>query len=331
MMHEDDMSENRITFTVLGGFLGAGKTTLVNRILASAGNTRFAVMVNDFGALNIDESLIASQDGQVTQLANGCICCSLSGGLVDAMLDLMRYRDQIDHILIEASGVSNPSRIMDFARIDADLRPGLTLVLVDVTRLADQLDDSRLQETLLDQLDSADVFLLTKTDLGTDAQIAACKQVLTTRSPRVPIVPLAHDDKNFARFLVFGATDDDVSEANSTPHSHSNHSHGGDLVHDFSSIALTASKSIERIDFSRICKGFSRDILRGKGVINFAEGAMVWQQTGRLVEFTPFVKSNDGAAPEMSRLIVIAPDRPDEIAKAFGELGFTAYDDGAST
>lgn len=315
--------DDRIVFTVLGGFLGAGKTTLVNRILAGAGDTRFAVMVNDFGALNIDESLIASTDGQVTQLANGCICCSLSGGLVDAMLDLMRYSDQIDHILIEASGVSNPSRIMDFARIDGDLRPGLTLVLVDVTRLADQLDDQRLCDTLLDQLDSADLFLLTKSDLAAEGQLATCRDILERRAPRVPIVTMNPDDDDFARFLVFGATDGPASHKQQ----HDHHDHGVGLAHDFASIALVAEKPITRIEFARICKGFSQDILRGKGIIVFADGPMVWQQTGRFIEFTPYEAGDGKENPEMSRLIVIAPERPDEIAAAFAALGFSAYTD----
>ena len=82
----------RVTFTVIGGFLGAGKTSLLNTVLAQAKDTRFAVLVNDFGALNIDQSLIVSADSQIMQLSNGCICCSLAGGLVDAMVALMKYR-----------------------------------------------------------------------------------------------------------------------------------------------------------------------------------------------------------------------------------------------
>ena len=76
----------QVTFTVIGGFLGAGKTSLLNNMLAQASDTRFAVLVNDFGALNIDQSLIKSANSQIMQLSNGCICCSLAGGLVDAMV-----------------------------------------------------------------------------------------------------------------------------------------------------------------------------------------------------------------------------------------------------
>ena len=81
--------DQQITFTVIGGFLGAGKTSFVNRLLANADEIRFAILVNDFGALNIDQSLIVSQNSQIMQLSNGCICCSLAGGLVDAMVSLM--------------------------------------------------------------------------------------------------------------------------------------------------------------------------------------------------------------------------------------------------
>lgn len=307
-----------INFTVIGGFLGAGKTSLVNRILASGGATRFAVMVNDFGALNIDESLITDQAGQIMQLANGCICCSLAGGLVEAMISLMQYRDQIDHILIEASGVSNPSRIMDFARIDDDLRPGLTLVLVDATRLIDQMDDPRLQETLHDQLASADLFLLTKTDLASEDDIAGVRAILTTHQPRVPIVALSADDQDFAQFLIFGQDDHHEKPK------HHHHHEDDQLAHDFSSIALTADAPIERIAFTRICKNFSRDILRGKGVIRFTEGPMIWQQTGRFIDFSAaeHISADDD---QESRLIVIALDQPEEVSKAICELGFTPY------
>ena len=210
-------TQQPITFTVIGGFLGAGKTSFVNRLLANGGAGRFAAveMVNDFGALNIDESLITETDGQVMQLANGCICCSLAGGLVEAMINLMQYRDQFDHILIEASGVSNPSRIMDFARIDHELRCGSIIVLADAARLTDQLADPRLHETLQDQLASADIFLLTKTDLATKAQIAEARTTLAHHQPHVPIITLLSDDADLAQLLV--PDDDTDSQSHHVP------------------------------------------------------------------------------------------------------------------
>lgn len=320
-----------ITFTVIGGFLGAGKTNLVNRILAQGGTTRFAVMVNDFGALNIDESLITETEGKVMQLANGCICCSLAGGLVEAMINLMEYRDQIDHILIEASGVSNPSRIMDFARIDHDLHPGLTLVLADVTRLGEQLNDPRLQETLHDQLSSADIFLMTKTDLVTADAITHLRGILSTHQPRVPIINLSPDDDDLAQLLVLdpqftGHLEHNDNDGHYHPHHH--HDHSGDDIsidHGFSSIALVADKPIERMDFTRICKSFSHDILRGKGIINFTNGVEIWHQTGRYIDFSPPTAAIMTDTSKQSQMVVIALDQPEAVKAAMIKIGFTSY------
>ncbi len=304
-----------VIFTVIGGFLGAGKTSLVNRMLANGGARRFAVMVNDFGALNIDESLVTRTDGKIMQLANGCICCSLAGGLVEAMISLMQYRDQFDHILIEASGVSNPSRIMDFARIDQALRCGLTIVLVDATRFAGQFADPRLHETLHDQLSSADIFLLTKTDLASEEQIAEARAVLAHHQPHVPIVTLLSDNADLAQLLVLDEDNHAISH-----HHHHDHDH----MQDFNSVAFVSHSPVAQIAFSRICKHFSHLILRGKGIIQFEEGTMVWHQTGRHIDFAAYQDSNDSSDGQ-SRLIIIGVDALDTVSEALNGLGFTPY------
>jgi G3E family GTPase len=152
-------------FTVIGGFLGAGKTTLLNRVLAGARGPRYAVLVNDFGALAIDEALISAHDGQTIALANGCICCSMSDGFITAMLTLMQAPERFDHVLIEASGVSEPDRIMDFARLDPLLVPDAILVLVDAETLTARLSDPKVGEVVATQIRTADILVLNKTDL----------------------------------------------------------------------------------------------------------------------------------------------------------------------
>ena len=158
------------------------------------------------------------------------------------MINLMQYRDQFDHILIEASGVSNPSRIMDFARIDHELRCGLTIVL-DATRLTDQLANPRLHETLQDQLASADIFLLTKTDIATKAQIAEARTTLAHHQPHVPIITLLSDDADLAQLLV---PDDDTDSQ--SHHVHPDH-HTHDHMQDFNSIALVSETPVNRLAF----------------------------------------------------------------------------------
>jgi len=101
----------RLPVTLVAGYLGAGKTTLINRILAADTGQKIAVMVNDFGAINIDARLIQARDGGVLQLANGCICCSIQSDLKAQLRDLIRAADRPDHLVIETSGVSDPARV----------------------------------------------------------------------------------------------------------------------------------------------------------------------------------------------------------------------------
>ena len=286
------MTEAPVDFTVIGGFLGSGKTTLLNRILAAAHGVRFAVLVNDFGALNIDKALITQQDSRIMQLANGCICCSLAGGLVDSMVELMHHRDSIDHILIEASGVSYPGRIMDFARIDPDLRSGLTLVLVDADNLQAQSGDSRLAETITAQLDSADMFVLTKTDIASPAQARWTRDWVAARAPHAPIIESRPDDAMLVTLITDSATTDSTSGSftdgktlsadESYTHKAGHAAHPPSLHDHFSSHAMTATHPVDETAFREIISRFSKDLLRGKGILCFQTRTAIWQQAGRL-------------------------------------------------
>ncbi|MEX0502996.1 GTP-binding protein [Alphaproteobacteria bacterium LSUCC0719] len=304
----------QITFTVIGGFLGAGKTSLVNRVLAGAGDVRFAVLVNDFGALNIDQALIESQDSQIMQLSNGCICCSLAGGLVDAMVSLMAYRDRIDHILIEASGVSYPGRIMDFARIDPDLRAGLTLVLIDASSMPAQLEDPRLAEVIAAQMQDADMFLLTKTDIADAEDLTRTRDYLATHQPGAPVLTGRADDADIIEMLL---TRHDLPALDrSTATEHQPHP-------DFISVAMTATTSIDKAAFRDACDLHSGLLVRGKGIVGFVEGVCVWQQSGRRTEFHPVASDfeSTSAGPD-SRIVLIATAPLDEAVASFTALGF---------
>ena len=158
---------NRIPLTVIGGFLGAGKTTLVNHLLRTA-TRRYGVLVNDFGAINIDAALIASQDGSTISLANGCVCCSLGEDLGDALAQLAARTPAPEHVIVEASGVSDPWRIAQLALIEPgfDLEP--LIVLADASALLHQLADRWVADTVARQLAFAEVVVLNKIDLATD-------------------------------------------------------------------------------------------------------------------------------------------------------------------
>lgn len=155
-----------VPVTVIGGFLGAGKTTLVNHILSGDHGLKVAVLVNDFGAINIDAALITSTEGGLYSLSNGCVCCGLNQGFVEQLEELLASRADIDHIVIEASGVADPARIMDtvrYARFTARLRADAIVVVVN----AGGFDDAIAAASGLAkaQIGSADLLVLNKTDL----------------------------------------------------------------------------------------------------------------------------------------------------------------------
>ena len=137
-----EFQSSTLPFTVLGGFLGSGKTTLLNRLLNMTKEIRYAVLVNDFGELSIDEHLITAHDGETIALANGCMCCSMADGFISALTMVMDRADQFDQMVVEASGVSNPRRIMDIAKLDPGLSPNGAIVLVDAPQFHNQLTDS---------------------------------------------------------------------------------------------------------------------------------------------------------------------------------------------
>ncbi len=187
-----------IPVTLLAGFLGAGKTTLLNRILRSEHGLRVAVVVNDFGAIDVDARLIdAARAGEIVSLPNGCICCSLFGNLVDALRRLVALPQPPDHILIEASGISAPHQILP-ALESRDLRHRLTLD--GVITLVDAENVRKLARAVVfieSQIETADIILINKTDLVTpDAltdltawirTIASSARILPTTYAQVPL------------------------------------------------------------------------------------------------------------------------------------------------
>ena len=122
----------RIPMSVLGGFLGAGKTTLVNRVLSGRHGVRYAVLVNDFGAVAVDGSLVSAHDGETVTFANGCVCCAMGDELVGTLDRLLDGDRPPEHVLVEASGVADPRAIADVATLHPGLSRDLVVVLADV-------------------------------------------------------------------------------------------------------------------------------------------------------------------------------------------------------
>ena len=282
----NEIQTSALPFTVLGGFLGSGKTTLLNRLLNLTKETRYAVLVNDFGELNIDERLITAHDGETIALANGCMCCSMADGFVSALTTVMERADQFDQTIVEASGVSNPGRIMDIAKLDPGLSPNGAIVLVDAPQFLNQLTDSLIRDAVLTQVKEADILLINKANLASQTTVEAVRETLNKHHSDCAL--LINDQDNFDPRPLFDSmrmassiAEKDMALVGTKATSDHGHGHTHDQFH---SCVLQHSKPLDRHIFESWATALPPSVIRGKGVISFTESPhqqWVWQKVGR--------------------------------------------------
>ena len=175
---------------IVGGYLGAGKTTLVNHLLRHAGGRRIAVMVNDFGELTIDADLIEGAEGSVLALAGGCVCCSFGSDLLGALQDVLQRQPPPDLILIETSGVALPAAIARSARLLPGLRIDGIVLMLDAETVRQRSADPYVGDLVRQQLLDADLLILNKTELCSSTELTELNDWLATMStPGTPVVP----------------------------------------------------------------------------------------------------------------------------------------------
>ena len=184
------MEDPRLPVSILTGFLGSGKTTLVNRLLAGDHGQRIAVLVNEFGDVPVDGSLVVRSDEEVVELANGCICCSVRGDLVAALGKLLRARDRLlrprrfDRVVIETSGLASPGPVLQTLRVEPELserfRAAGVVTLVHAGELEQELER---HPEVVEQLGYAELVLLNHTDQVAPAQLEALEQRIATHNP----------------------------------------------------------------------------------------------------------------------------------------------------
>ena len=309
-------ANDKVPMSVVGGFLGAGKTTLLNRVLAGRHGVRFAVLVNDFGELNVDGDLVAAHGGDTVTFANGCVCCTMGDDLVGAIDRLLDADRPPDQILVEASGVADPSAIADVATLHPGLSRDLVVVLADAETVRARHADERLQDTVNRQLAAADLLLLNKCDrVGEEERALAeallhdrgCAAVVRTVAADIPMELLAADRADGVA----------PSRADGAP----------DHYHQFRSHFVPCP---DPVDPGRLRAAFvelSPRVLRAKGFVRSAArpqereshsdvgpGWLVVQASGRTVEIEAWSPRADQANPAPGIVLIGLDDLPAEDA-----------------
>lgn len=293
------MSEIDTAVTVIGGYLGAGKTTLLNHILRTA-DERIAVLVNDFGDINIDEDLIASQDGDTISLANGCICCSLIDGFSSALATIRALEPQPQRLVIESSGVADPATVAAYGH-----GPGLTLdatvVVVDAETIRTKSRDVYVGDTIIGQLRSGDIVVMNKVDLVDDEDAQAIEEWLRETCPDAVLIGATNGVVDPT--LLFGVVEAKPPSAGE-PHDHKDdgHQHAESL---FDSWSWSGTDPLSRSTVEALMESMPAEVVRAKGLVlvdDEPDRIMVLQRVGRRWTLRPFGPRGKDA---QTRLVVI--------------------------
>lgn len=299
-----------IQLTVIGGFLGAGKTTLLNALLRDAGDRRLAVLVNDFGAINIDAELVQSRDGEMVSLKNGCICCGVAGDFIGELALLRDRADPPEHVVVEASGVADPGAIVVLGDMPG-YRKDAAVVVADAETVRERAGDDVTGHQILGQLRAADLLVLNKTDLVEPGRLAETHAWLREiAGPSTAIVETSFGAVPVDVVLGARAAVERAPGGGGRP-AHLHGAHGDDADHDhghpaFETWSWSGAAAISGAGLVEELKALPDGIVRAKGLLHLREDAAnryVLQVVGR--RFSIQADRPWGGEPPASQLVVI--------------------------
>jgi cobalamin biosynthesis protein CobW len=339
---------NKIPVTVITGFLGAGKTTLIRHLMQNPQGKRLAVLVNEFGTAGVDGDILKScadencPENNIVELANGCICCTVADDFIPTIEALMALPETPEHILIETSGLALPKPLLkafDWPAIRSRITVDGVIALADAEAVAagqfapdldavqaqreadESLDhETPLSEVFEDQISCADIVLLSKADLAGEEGLTKARAVIEAEAPRkLPILPMTEGVIDPRVVLGVGAAaEDDLDSRPSHHDGHHDHEHD-----DFDSIVVEMGEVSDPQDLQDriINMARSRKILRVKGYVA-VEGKpmrMLVQAVGERLRAQ--YDQPWGAQPRKTQLVVIAEHDDIDVAGIHADLG----------
>ncbi|BAZ49339.1 cobalamin synthesis protein/P47K [Nostoc sp. NIES-4103] len=284
--------------TIITGFLGSGKTTLLNQILKNKQDLKVAVLVNEFGDINIDSQLLVSLDQDMVELSNGCICCTINDSLVDAVYRVLEREDRIDYLVIETTGVADPlpiiltflgTELRDLTNLDS------ILTVVDAEAFSPNHFDS---EAALKQITYGDIILLNKTDLITPEKLQEVEAYIHEVKYGARILHTQYGEVELPLILDVGLTPKDEYTTDNTEdtHAHEHHHHDHDHEHHhhehhshhlendgFVSISFQADRPFDVHKFENfLTEEMPQNVFRAKGILWFSDSELrhIFQLSG---------------------------------------------------
>jgi G3E family GTPase len=339
-------TNEKIPVTVLTGYLGAGKTTLLNRILSEPHGKKYAVIVNEFGEIGIDNDLIVGADEEVFEMNNGCICCTVRGDLIRIIDGLMRRKGKFDAIIVETTGLADPAPVAQTFFVDenvgAKTRLDAVVTVADAKWLRDRLRDA---PEAKNQIAFADVILINKTDLVTEAELREVEARIRGINPYAKLHRTQRAQIALHEVLGRNAFDlerildiepeflhaDDHGHDHDHDHDHAHghdhsHSHGG-LKHyhdeDMQSISMSTDQPLDPDKFFPFIQNLTQaegpNILRSKGILSLKDDPQrfVFQGVHMMLDGDHQREWKDGEKRQ-SRIVFIGRNLPEEkIRKGF--------------
>lgn len=281
--------KKRLPAAIITGFLGAGKTTLVNHILKNKKGWKIAVLVNEFGEVGIDNQLMLSTKEDIIELSNGCICCQVRGDVIQTILNILKKYQNLDYFIIETSGVANPvpvaqtfflQELQRFVELDA------IITVADALHFKENLKRSNGE----DQIKAADIILLNKTDLVTRDALEKIKEEIQILVPKARIIETKNSEARLELFLNIGQFDDKKFLDEQGKWKEEDHEHdefGNHIEKDgMVSFLFQSKKPMNMTKFQLFAKNLPENILRSKGIIYFKglENKAIYQHVGRRID-----------------------------------------------